>query len=333
MSKRWPFFQEKIRAGGDLSRDDMAAAMDEIVAGAVESAAIAEFLVTLRDKGESVSELSGLVAALRRHMRPLDLGTTDFIDTCGTGGTGKPRFNISTAASLIAVACGAKIAKHGNRAASSKSGSADFLEALGYPLKLAPDALRQRFQSTGFCFFFAPQFHPAMAKVAEARRLVGTKTIFNCVGPLLNPAGAKRQVIGVYGRERMRAMAEVLAEDPQAFAVLVHGRDGMDEVTLTDKSDLLYVEGGRIREAVLNPLDWGFSLCREGDLAGGTPQENAARFKALIDRPTPSPLRDVLSLNAALFLSVYRREMLGARHIAAIAACWDSPEPLSAILA
>lgn len=306
---------QKIKDRQSLSVSEMEQAVSAIVDSSVSEDEIVQFLEGLRDKGETEDELLGLVRAMRGRMQAVDLGTRDFIDTCGTGGSGKTRFNISSAASLIAVAAGAKIAKHGNRAASSQSGSADFLQALGYPLDLQTEQLKTRFAQTGFCFFFAPHFHPAMAKVAAARKRIGTKTIFNCLGPLLNPAGAKRQIIGVYSLDRMRLMAGVIARDRGADVLFVHGDDGMDEVTLSGSTTLLSVQDGKMTESRLDPQALGLSYCRPEDLQGASAQENAERFLRLIEASHATPLGDCLVLNAALIYAFYRGEAMAISHL------------------
>ena len=314
-----PQLIEKVEKKTDLSAAEMAQAMEAILETEIGEGDIARFLAGLRDKGETAEELYGLLVAMRARMRPVDLGDDDFIDTCGTGGTGKRRFNISTAASLIAAAAGAKIAKHGNRAASSQSGSADFLEALGYRLSLSQDELRRAFRETNFCFCYAPQFHPAMAKVAAARRRLGTKTIFNCLGPLLNPAGATRQVIGVYSRERMALMAQAIAREPKAEAMLLHGEDGMDEITMVGKTHGLHVHGGVIDAFELDPAAYGYAYCQARDLEGGSASENAETFRRICRRDIRSPLVDCVELNAAFMYAFYRREPLSMEHLNQIA--------------
>lgn len=305
----------RLEARQSLVAEDMLEAVEAVASNQVSHEDLVRFLVLLRDKGETEDELYGLVCAMHARMTRVDLGTSDFIDTCGTGGSIPERFNLSTAASLLAVSAGAKIAKHGNRAASSQSGSADFLEALGYPLALTLDDMRCLFERTRFCFFFAPQFHPVMAHFAKARREIGTKTIFNSLGPLLNPAGARRQVIGVYSRDRAALISRVIARFPEREALVVYGHDGLDEVTLTGLTTCFHVKQGSINEQIIDPTALGFSLVTLDALRGGHAIENAGRFLEMCDRDDRSPLREAIILNAAVMLAFYRSEMLASNHI------------------
>lgn len=328
------YFLEKVENRESLPADEMEQVMDAIVDASVGEDEIVRFLEALRDKGETEEELYGLMVAMRKRMTRIDLGTTDFIDTCGTGGTGKKHFNISTAASLVAVAAGAKIAKHGNRAASSKSGSADFLEALGYPLNLSEQKTRELFEQTGFCFFYAPNFHPAMAKVAAARKRIGTKTIFNCLGPLLNPAGAKRQVIGVYSYERMKLMAGAAARDPKAEIVFINTFNEMDELTLSMQAEFIEVKNGRLYFGEIDPEGFGLPYNDIDALGEGTAVENAQQFSAMLQDNKPSSLRDCIALNAALFYTFYHHQQanLAAKDIKKMEDVFARPEKLRALL-
>jgi anthranilate phosphoribosyltransferase len=293
-----------VTGGRSLTEMEAAAVLDEIVSGGATAAQIGALLVGLRMKGESVDELCGAARALRRHVTPIHPPPgLRVVDTCGTGGDAQGTFNVSTTAALIAAGAGVVIAKHGNRAVSGRVGGADVLEALGVRLDLAPAAVERCLAEVGIAFLFAPLLHGAMRSVAAVRRELGLRTIFNLVGPLANPAGVRHQVVGVFAREWVRPMAEALARLGAAHALVVHGRDGLDEITLTDATDAAEVRDGAVRELVIIPEELGLPRCRPADLRVGDAAEAAAAIRAVLEG-TRGPRRDVAVANAAAALWV-----------------------------
>jgi anthranilate phosphoribosyltransferase len=272
--------------------------MHEIMRGEATQAQIAGFLVALRAKGETADEIAGCAEAMREHVLPVRPKRSDLVDTAGTGGDGKHTLNISTAAALVAAAAGVGVAKHGNRAASSQTGSADVLEALGFDLDLAPERIAQSIDDLGFGFMFAQAHHPAMKHAAPVRRELGTRTVFNVLGPLTNPARARAQVIGVYSPVLVRPIAEALVQLGARRAFVVHGADGIDELSPTGPNLVCEVVDGSVRERTIDPEELGLERCRVEDLAGGTPAENAALIRAVFEGEE-SGRRSAILLNAA----------------------------------
>jgi anthranilate phosphoribosyltransferase len=225
------------------------------------------------------------------------------VDTCGTGGDGRGTFNISTAAALVAAAAGLPVAKHGNRSVSSRSGSADVLAALGVPIEVTPEAAARALDTIGIAFLFAPLLHPAMREVMPVRRELGMRTIFNVLGPLTNPAGARRQLMGVYSSDLVPVIAQVLADLGSEHALVVHGSDGLDEITTTGPTRVSEVIGGEVRSYTLTPERFGLTRVSLSDLAGGGPEENAAAMRRLLSGE-PGPLADITALNAGAVLYV-----------------------------
>ena len=284
--------------GRDLTREQARACMEEIMSGQATQAQIAGFLVALRAKGETADEIAGCAEAMRDHVLPVQPNRDDLVDTAGTGGDGKSTLNISTAAALVAAAAGAGVAKHGNRAASSQTGSADVLEALGFELDLAPERIAQSIDELGFGFMFAQAHHPAMKHAAPVRRDLGTRTVFNVLGPLTNPARARAQVVGVYSPDLVRPIAEALLQLGSRRAFVVHGADGIDELSPTGPNLVWEVSAGTARERIIDPIDLGIERRRLPELAGGTPQENAARIRSVFSGAR-NGARDAILLNAA----------------------------------
>jgi anthranilate phosphoribosyltransferase len=280
-----------------LSEDQMVDAMRDVMEGKATDAQIASFLTALRIKGETVQEITGAVRVMREKVARIH-APEDTVDTCGTGGDLSHTFNISTTSALIVAACGIPVAKHGNRSVSSRSGSADVLEALGVKIDIPPDKVEKCLESTGFGFMFAPIFHPAMKYAIKPRREMGIRTIFNILGPLTNPADAKRQVLGVYHDSLTELLAEVLLSLGTHHAFIVHGEDGLDEITITEKTKITEIRANRIDTYFLTPEDLGFSRAKKEDLRGGTAEENA---KITIDilQGKKGPKRDIVLLNAA----------------------------------
>jgi anthranilate phosphoribosyltransferase len=288
----------RLLDGHDLTRPEAYGVMDEIMRGEATAAQMGAFLVALRVKGETADEIAGCAEAMRAHVVRVRPRRPDLVDTAGTGGDGARTFNISTAAALVAAAAGAGVAKHGNRAVSSASGSADVLESLGFDLELAPARIEQSIDELGFGFLFAPSHHPAMRHAAPVRRELATRTVFNVLGPLTNPAGARAQVVGVYAPELVRTLAEVLLRLGAERAYVVHGADGIDELSPTGPNLVCEVAGGTIREWELDPLDLGLQRCAPSDLAGDDAGRNAALIRGIF-AGAKGARRDAVLLNAA----------------------------------
>jgi anthranilate phosphoribosyltransferase len=284
--------------GQDLTRDDARAAMDTIMSGEATPAQIGGFLVALRLKGETADEIAGCAEAMRAHVLPVRPRRDDLVDTAGTGGDGGRTFNISTAAALVAAAAGAGVAKHGNRAVSSASGSADVLEALGFSLELPPERIAQSIDELGFGFLFAPTHHPAMKHAAPVRKELAARTVFNVLGPLTNPAGARAQVVGVYSPDLVRTLAEVLAALGARRAFVVHGASGIDELSPAGPNLVCEVVDGGVREREIDPLDLGVPRCAPEALRGGSPDENAQAIRDVF-AGADGGRRDAILLNAA----------------------------------
>jgi len=284
--------------GHDLDPAGARAAMDEVMSGDATPAQTAGFLVALRAKGETADEIAGCAEAMRAHVVPVTPERHDLVDTAGTGGDGARTLNISTAAALVAAAAGAAVAKHGNRAVSSASGSADVLEALGFELELEPDRIARSIDELGFGFIFAPAHHPGFRHAAPVRRELGVRTVFNVLGPLTNPAGARAQIVGVYSPELVPVIAEVLRRLGTRRAFVVHGAGGIDELSPAGPNLVYEVANGVVRERSIDPLELGVARCAPADLGGGAPEENAAAVRRVLDGET-GPHRDAVLLNAA----------------------------------
>jgi anthranilate phosphoribosyltransferase len=288
----------RLLDGHDLTRAEAREVMDEIMDGDATPAQIAGFLVALRAKGETADEIAGCAEAMRLHALAVRPQRDDLVDTAGTGGDGAHTFNISTAAALVAAAAGAAVAKHGNRAVSSASGSADVLEALGFVLELLPQRIARSIDELGFGFLFAPAHHPAMRHAAPVRRELAARTVFNVLGPLTNPAGARAQLVGVYSPALVRTIAEVLSRLGSRRAYVVHGAGGVDELSPAGPNLVCEVVDGRVRERTIDPLELGIKRCDPDDLRGGSPAENAAAIREIFDGGDGGR-RDAVLLNAA----------------------------------
>ena len=288
----------ELLEGRSLSREQAREVMDQIMRGEATQAQIGGFLIALRLKGESADEIAGCAEAMRDHVLPVRPQRDDLVDTAGTGGDGASTINISTAAAIVAAAGGAGVAKHGNRAVSSASGSADVLEALGFQLEQSPERIAQSIDELGFGFMFAPAHHPAMRHAAPARRELAARTVFNVLGPLTNPAGARAQVIGVYAPSLVRTVAEVLAQLGARRAFVVHGADGIDELSPAGPNHVCEVVDGEIRERVIDPIELGIERCDPAALRGGSPAENASAIREVF-AGADGGRRDAILLNAA----------------------------------
>jgi anthranilate phosphoribosyltransferase len=288
----------RLLDGQSLTRCEAREAMDRIMSGEATDAQIGAFLTAMRINGETVDEIAGCAEAMRHHVLRVSPARRDLVDTAGTGGDGARTFNISTAAALVAAAAGAGVAKHGNRAVSSTSGSADVLEQLGLRLDLEPEDIERSIDELGFGFMFAPSHHPAMRHAAPVRRELGTRTVFNVLGPLTNPAGARAQVVGVYAPELVPTIAAVLAELGAERAFVVHGADGIDELSPSGPNQVAIVADGRVREELIDPLDLGIARCAPSDLTGGSAADSAKTILSVLEG-AEGPCRDAVLLNAA----------------------------------
>jgi anthranilate phosphoribosyltransferase len=284
--------------GQDLERDDAQAVMGEIMGGEATPAQISGFLVALRAKGETADEIAGCAEAMRAHVLPVRPSRDDVVDVVGTGGDGSRTFNISTTAAIVAASAGAAVAKHGNRAVSSVSGSADVLEALGFGLDQSPARIAESIDGLGFGFMFAPIHHPAMRHAAPVRRELGTRTIFNVLGPLTNPAGARAGVFGVYAPDVARTVADALAVLGSRRAFVVHGAHGIDELSPAGPNLVFEVADGTVRKRVVDPAELGIDPCDPAELAGGSRDENAATARHVLAGARGAK-RDAVVLNAA----------------------------------
>ncbi len=284
----------------NLSEHEMIGSMRDIMEGNATDAQIASFLIALRMKGETIEEITGAAKVMREKVTKIKAPAYT-VDTCGTGGDMSCTFNISTTSAFIVAACGVPVAKHGNRSVSSKCGSADVLEALGIKIDLAPQKVEKCLDTTGFGFMFAPLFHPAMKYAVGPRKEMGIRTIFNILGPLTNPAGAERQLMGVFQDELTEKLSQVLANLGVKHAFVVHGEDGLDEITNADRTKISELKDGKVRTYFITPEDLGFSRAKTSDLAGGDAQGNAAMTMDVL-KGRKGPKRDVVIMNAAAAL-------------------------------
>ncbi len=291
-------YLEKVIAGTDLTQAETAEAFDLIMSGDATPAQIGAFIAALRCKGESVEEIAGGASSMRRHAVLIDAGGLPVVDTCGTGGDTCDTFNISTTAAFVVAGAGVPVAKHGNRAISSKCGSADLLSALGVNLDVQPETVEDCIREAGIGFLFAPKLHPAMKHAMGPRKELGVRTIFNMLGPLTNPAGAKGQIIGVFSPELTEPFAGVLNLLGSRRAFVVHGSDGMDEMTTTGTTRVSELKDGAVKTYDYDPLPLIGDYADAADLAGGEPETNAEITRAILNGDK-SPCRDIVCLNAA----------------------------------
>ena len=291
---------EAVVNGESLSMDDAAIVMDEIMSGEATPAQFGAFVTALRIKGETVDEIAGMARVMREHSLHVDVDGS-LVDTCGTGGDGSGTFNISTAAAFVAAGAGAKVAKHGNRAMSGASGSADVLEALGAKIELSPESVARCINETGFGFMFAQGFHPSMRFAAGPRREIGIRTVFNILGPLTNPAGAGAQVIGVADGSMASKMAQVLGRLGSGHALVVHGNDGLDEISIAGTSRVWELKDGTVSEYDISPQDLGVNSAQLSDIQASDAEESASVLRNVLQCRVGAA-RDVVLLNAAAAL-------------------------------
>lgn len=300
--------------GHHLSENMMVDVMNQVMGGEATAAQIASLITALRMKGETIEEISGAARVMRQHATPIRVGHTldidreeintdreTILDTCGTGGSGTKTFNVSTTVAFVVSSCGVKVAKHGNRSISSACGSADVLEALGVNLNISAELVEQCVKEINLGFLFAPALHGAMKYAIGPRREVGIRTIFNLLGPLTNPAGANHQVLGVYKSSLVKPIAEVLNRLGCKRGFVVHGEDGMDEITLTGKTTVASIEDGAVTMMEFQPATLGFSCCQIEDLQGGDAKCNAEIIRSVLDG-CAGPRRDIVTINSAFAL-------------------------------
>jgi anthranilate phosphoribosyltransferase len=293
----------KLVERADLTEGEAAACMEELMSGTATPAQFGAYVTALRMKGETVDEIAGMARVMRAKSSRVDVGGP-LLDTCGTGGSAISSFNVSTCAAFIASGAGARVAKHGNRAMTSRSGSADVLEALGAKIDLTPEQVKACVESTGIGFMFAQGFHPAMRYVGPSRREIGVRTVFNLLGPLTNPAGATVQVIGVPRLELVEKLAAVLGRLGATRALVVHGDDGFDEVSISGPTTVGELAQGAVRTYRVAPEDVDLPCYDIAYVRGGTPEQNATELRLVLDG-TPGPLRDFAVINAAAGLFAY----------------------------
>jgi anthranilate phosphoribosyltransferase len=295
----------KVATGASLSREEAASAFDSMMSGEATPSQMGGLLMALRVRGETVDEITGAVSAMRSKMLRVS-APDNAVDIVGTGGDGSGSVNVSTCASFIVAGAGIPVAKHGNRALSSRSGAADVLASLGVKIDLSPDQVGRCVKEAGIGFMFAPAHHPAMKNVGPTRVELATRTIFNLLGPLSNPAGVKRQMVGVFSRQWVQPLAQVLKNLGAESVWVVHGSDGLDEVTLTGPTAVAALEGGEIRSFEVTPEEAGLSRVNGDALKGGDPDANARALQNVLNGK-PSAYRDVALLNAAAALIVADR--------------------------
>ncbi|MBV8700820.1 anthranilate phosphoribosyltransferase [Bradyrhizobium sp.] len=292
----------KVATGASLSREEAASAFDSMMSGEATPSQMGGLLMALRVRGETVDEITGAVSAMRAKMLRVD-APSDAIDIVGTGGDGSGSVNVSTCAAFIVSGAGIPVAKHGNRALSSRSGAADVLTALGVKIDLKPDHVGRCVKQAGIGFMFAPAHHPSMKNVGPTRVELATRTIFNLLGPLTNPAGVRRQMVGVFSRQWVQPLAQVLKNLGSDAAWVVHGSDGLDEITLTGPTFVTALENGQVRSFEISPDDAGLPHAHGESLRGGDADANAVALRSVLDGK-PSPFRDVALFNAAAALVV-----------------------------
>lgn len=288
----------KVVDGHNLSEEEMVSIMTQVMEGKVDRSLLGAFLTALRMKGETVEEISGAARVMREKAEPLNIPVEGVVDTCGTGGDGADTFNISTTAAFVVAGAGIPVAKHGNRAVSSRSGSADVLKCLGVNIEADKTVVERCVEMAGIGFLFAPTLHKAMKHAADVRRELGFRTVFNLLGPLTNPAGVKAQVVGVFDSKWTSPLAQVLKNLGTAHAFVVHGEDGLDEITLTCNTKISELIDGKIKDYYIDPTELGFEYCSEQDLKGGSAEDNATILRELLDGKG-GPQRDIVLLNAS----------------------------------
>lgn len=297
----------KLANREDLSETMVEDVMNEIMSGETSPTLISAYLIGLRTKGETIEEISGSARGMRNNGMKLE-HDMDVLEIVGTGGDEAFTFNISTTAAIVASAAGCKVAKHGNRSVSSKSGAADVLESLGIDITIEPEKSKKLLEEIGICFLFAQKYHTSMRFVGPVRAELGIRTIFNILGPLTNPAGANMEILGVYSEDLVEPLAKVLVNLGVKKGMVVYGQDVMDEITLSAKTTVCEIRNGEIKKYELNPEDYGFKMCTKEDLVGGDAKVNAQITKDILNGEK-GPKRDTVILNAAACIYVYRDDV------------------------
>jgi anthranilate phosphoribosyltransferase len=295
---------KKLVEGKNLTREESALTMDTIMRGDATTSQIAAFITALRMKGETIDEITGCAEKMREHAVNIFPKAKNLVDTCGTGGDVSGTFNISTVSAFVVAGAGIPVAKHGNRSVSSKCGSADLLEALGVKIDLEPKKVEECIDEVGIGFLFAPKFHQAMKYAMPARKEIGIRTIFNILGPLTNPANASAQVLGVFNAELTEVMATVLGNLGTKQAMVVHGLDGLDEITTTNKTKVSHLIEGKVNPYEIDPGDYGFVKAKREDLLGGSINENVKIAYEILKDKDGGPRKDIVLLNAAASILV-----------------------------
>ncbi len=298
---------QSVVKGGNLAYQEAEAVMDEIMGGTASPIQMSAYLTAMALKGPTIDEITASAAGMRKHCVRV-LTDMDALEIVGTGGDGSNSFNISTTAALVVSAAGVPVAKHGNRAASSRCGAADVLETLGVNIAIPPEHSKRLLDEIGLCFLFAQNYHIAMRYVAPVRKELGIRTIFNVLGPLANPAGANMQLLGVYEEELVEPIAHVLYNLGVKQAMVVYGQDGLDEISMSAPTSVCEVKNGEFLRHTITPEEFGFARCEKDALLGGTPQENAAIVRDILSG-TKGPKRDAVVLNSAAALHVARPEI------------------------
>ena len=330
----WTRLLQQLLDRQSLSQGQAAALMQGWLAEAVPPALSGALLVALQSKGVSATELAGMARVLQQQSSPASIAATPLIDTCGTGGDGASTFNISTAVAFVAAAAGVPVAKHGNRSASSRVGSADVLEALGINLGAPAEKIRSAVEAVGITFLFAPGWHPALKAVAPIRQLLKVRTVFNLLGPLVNPLRPTGQVIGVFDSSLVETIAQALNELGTQRAIVLHGRERLDEAGLGDLTDLAILSNQQVQLATIDPQALGFAPASLEALRGGDVQTNAEILQAVLQGKGTQAQQDVVALNAALALQVgeaatsYSQGVAIAKEVLAAGAAWDTLERL-----
>jgi anthranilate phosphoribosyltransferase len=301
----------------DLSGEEMTSVMRAIMSGETTESQIGGFLIGLRMKGETVEEIAAAATVMRELATPVQVDVEHLVDTCGTGGDGSCTFNISTASALVAAGAGARVAKHGNRSASSSSGSADVLEAAGVNLDLTPQQIAQCIQEVGVGFMFAPKHHGAMKHAIGARKEMAVRTIFNVLGPLTNPAGAPNQVVGVFSRDLVEPLAQVLAQLGSRHVLVVHSADGLDEISIGAETHMAEFRDGQVHTHSIDPGQFGMTTADLSTLTVSSPQESLATIRTVLDN-SAGPARDIVALNAgaAIYASGLARDLKAGVNLA-----------------
>ena len=325
---------EKIVLKEDLTYDEAYTVMNEIMDGETSPTQNAAFLAALSTKSakaETIEEIKGCAAAMREHALKVDTGDMDTLEIVGTGGDRAGSFNISTTTSFVVAAAGVKVAKHGNRAASSKSGTADCLEALGANISLEPEQCVKLLQDTGFCFFFAQKYHTSMKYVGPIRKELGFRTVFNILGPLTNPACPRRQLLGVYDEYLIEPLAQVLSGLGVERGMVVYGKEKLDEITAVGPTAVCEFKDGWYKTYDITPEQFGFTRCSKEDLVGGTPEENAAITRAILDGTDKGPKRDTVLMNAGAALYITEKAATLEDGVKMAAELIDSGKALEAL--